>query len=228
MIYSKYTITEGDTLQSIAQYILNDASKWYDIASYNKLVYPYIGDYSDTGVMSVGDTIIIPISTDDNYSISSDTLSDTQKNNLAGYVLGKDLSLIDDTSAIEGRGTTDEIISLESTGKNLSVVSGYENLVQALLVRLNTPIGTLLLHPEYGNNFSDILGQKNTVSNINKLQVGIEQTLRKDSRVSNVKVQSTEVEGEVVKIVVIITPIGLDEQLELYLGATSDGVVALS
>ena len=100
--------------------------------------------------------------------------------------------------------------------------------MQALLVRLNTPIGTLLLHPEYGNNFSDILGQKNTVSNINKLQVGIEQTLRKDSRVSNVKVQSTEVEGEVVKIVVIITPIGLDEQLELYLGATSDGVVALS
>lgn len=228
MIYSKYTITEGDTLQSIAQYILNDASKWYDIASYNKLVYPYIGDYSDSGVMSVGDTIIIPISTDDNYSISSDTLSDTQKNNLAGYILGKDLSLIDDTSAIEGRGTTDEVISLESTGKTLSVVSGYENLVQALLVRLNTPIGTLLLHPEYGNNFSDVLGQKNTVSNINKLQVGIEQTLRKDSRVSNVKVQSTEVEGEVVKIVVIITPIGLDEQLELYLGATSDGVVALS
>ena len=227
MIYSKYIISDGDTLQSISQSVLGDANKWYDIATYNNLVYPYISDVLSDNVVNVGDTIIIPITNDENYNMSADSLSDVQKNNLSSFVLGKDLSLIDDTSAIESRGTTDEIITLESSGKTLSTVSGYDNLVQALLVRLNTPIGTLLLHPEYGNNFSDILGQSNTLSNINKLKVGIEQTLRKDSRVSDVKIISTDIEDGTVKINVSITPIGLDEQLQLYLGANNDGIVAL-
>lgn len=227
MIYSKYYISDGDTLQSIAQMVLGNANQWYDIATYNNLVYPYISDIPQNNVATIGDTIIIPISNDTNYDMSADSLSDTQKSNLSAYVLGKDLSLIDDTSAIESRGTTDEIISLESSGKDLSIVTGYDNLVQALLVRLNTPVGSLLLHPEYGNNFSDILGQSNTLSNINKLKVGIEQTLRKDSRVSDVKISSTELDGDILKINVTITPIGLDEQLQLYLGANSDGIVAL-
>lgn len=227
MIYSKYVISDGDTLQSIAQSVLGDASQWYDIATYNNLVYPYISSLSSDSVVSVGDTIIIPKSSDNNYDMSADSLSESQKNSLSAFVLGKDLSLIDDTSAIESRGTTDEIISLESSGKTLSTVTGYDNLVQALLVRLNTPIGTLLLHPDYGNNFSDILGQSNTLSNVNKLQVGIEQTLRKDSRVSDVKIISTDVDDGIVKINVSITPIGLDEQLQLYLGANNDGIVAL-
>ncbi len=227
MIYSKYVISDGDTLQSIAQSVLGDASQWYDIATYNKLVYPYISGLSSDSVVSIGDTIIIPKSSDNNYDMSADSLSESQKNSLSAFVLGKDLSLIDDTSAIESRGTTDEIISLESSGKTLSTVTGYDNLVQALLVRLNTPIGTLLLHPDYGNNFSDILGQSNTLSNVNKLQVGIEQTLRKDSRVSDVKIISTDIDDGIVKINVSITPIGLDEQLQLYLGANNDGIVAL-
>lgn len=227
MIYSKYYISDGDTLQSIAQIVLGNANKWYDIATYNNLVYPYISEIPQDNVATIGDTIIIPISNDTNYDMSTDSLSDTQKSNLSAYVLGKDLSLIDDTSAIESRGTTDEIISLESSGKDLSIVTGYDNLVQALLVRLNTPVGSLLLHPEYGNNFSDILGQSNTLSNINKLKVGIEQTLRKDSRVSDVKISSTELDGDILKINVTITPIGLDEQLQLYLGANNDGIVAL-
>lgn len=227
MIYSKYYISDGDTLQSIAQIVLGNANQWYDIATYNNLVYPYISEIQQDNVATIGDTIIIPISNDANYDMSADSLSDTQKSNLSAYVLGKDLSLIDDTSAIESRGTTDEIISLESSGKDLSIVTGYDNLVQALLVRLNTPVGSLLLHPEYGNNFSDILGQSNTLSNINKLKVGIEQTLRKDSRVSDVKISSTELDGDILKINVTITPIGLDEQLQLYLGANSDGIVAL-
>lgn len=227
MIYSKYYISDGDTLQSIAQMVLGNANQWYDIATYNNLVYPYISEIPQDNVATIGDTIIIPISNDTNYDMSADSLSDTQKSNLSAYVLGKDLSLIDDTSAIKSRGTTDEIISLESSGKDLSIVTGYDNLVQALLVRLNTPVGSLLLHPEYGNNFSDILGQSNTLSNINKLKVGIEQTLRKDSRVADVKISSTELDGDILKINVTITPIGLDEQLQLYLGANSDGIVAL-
>lgn len=39
MIYSKYVINEGDTLQSISQNVLGDATKWYDLAEYNNLAY---------------------------------------------------------------------------------------------------------------------------------------------------------------------------------------------
>jgi nucleoid-associated protein YgaU len=36
-----YVIHMGDTLQSIAQKILGDASLWIDIAQANNLVYPF-------------------------------------------------------------------------------------------------------------------------------------------------------------------------------------------
>lgn len=39
-----YTIRQGDTLQGIAQAMVGDPAKWYEIAIYNKLTYPYIDE----------------------------------------------------------------------------------------------------------------------------------------------------------------------------------------
>lgn len=224
MRYSKYTINDGDTLQSIAQNVLNDADKWYDIAEYNKLKYPYISDRTTRGVLSPGDTLVIPIANNPDYNPTLDTLSYSQKKDLESYVLGRDLSLIGDTSAIETRGSTDELVSLSSDGNRVAKVTGYDNLVQALLLRLNTPLGSLILHPDYGSNFYTLLGENNTVSTTNKLIVGIEQTLRKDARVANVKVELSSVDSEVVKVAVTITPVGLDRDISIFLGATNNGV----
>ena len=86
MIYSKYIINEGDTLQSISQNVLGDATKWYDLAEYNNLVYPYISNISSERVYGPGDTLIIPVANNQNYDITIDKLSYEQKHDLESFV----------------------------------------------------------------------------------------------------------------------------------------------
>ena len=224
MIYNRYVINGGDTLQSISQNVLGDATKWYDLAEYNNLVYPYISNTSSERVYGPGDTLIIPDANNQNYDITLDKLSYEQKHDLEAFVMGKDLSLMGDTSAIETRGSTDELVSLSSDGKKIAKVVGYDNLVQALLMRLNTPLGSLILHPDYGSNFYSLLGENNTTSNVNKIMVGVEQTIRKDSRVSNVTVEAVRVDPTQISIKATITPVGLEKDLDLFLGATKTGI----
>lgn len=197
MIYKKYVVQEGDTLQSISQILTGDASNWYTIAQYNSLEYPYINRLNDLkynvgGVAQPGDILTIPVSSSDT-EIDDGKINKEQRNKITELILGRDLNIVSDTSDIESRGTTDETLSLTSTNNNISIVGGYENLRQALLMRLNTPKGTLILHPEYGNNFSDILGMPNTRDNVDKLKVMVEQTIRQDERVENVEVNLASV-----------------------------------
>ena len=96
--------------------------------------------------------------------------------------------------------------------------------MQALLMRLNTPLGSLILHPDYGSNFYSLLGENNTTSNVNKIIVGVEQTIRKDSRVSNVNVEAVMVDPTQISIKATITPVGLEKDLNLFLGATKTGI----
>lgn len=229
MIYKKYAIKQGDTIQSIVQSVLGDASSWYDIANYNNLKYPYINrlddpNYNINNVAQVGDNILIPVPNGNEYSIDTDTLTSEQKQRITSVALGSDLSVINFTGDLEGRGTTDETVYLSSNSGTLRRVEGYENLTQALLMRLNTPKGSLILHPEYGNSLGELLGQRNTEANVNKILVNIERTIRQDSRVKNVSVTATSVDDEEVTIGVTITPIDFDEQIAIYLSATSDGI----
>ena len=230
MIYKKYVISQGDTLQSIVQGILGDASQWYDIATYNSLIYPYINrlevpEYNIEGVAQVGDTILIPIPEgNSSYSIDEDTLTPQQKNSITTVALGSDLSVIQYTGDIEGRGSTDELVHLSASSGTLNRVGGYDNLTQSLLLRLNTPKGSLILHPEYGSTIGSILGQRNTEATVNKILVNVEKTIRQDTRVSNVSVTATYVDEEVVTLNVKVTPVSFDDQISIYLDATSDGI----
>lgn len=229
MIYKKYTIAQGDTIQSIVQGILGDASQWYDIATYNNLKYPYINRLEDSrynvdGVAQVGDTILIPIPDDTTYSLSQDTLTYQQKNNITAVALGSDLNVTNYTGDIEGRGSTDELVYLSAESGTLSRVEGYNNLTQALLLRLNTPQGSLILHPEYGSTLGKLLGERNTEATVNKIVVNVEKTIRQDTRVDNVSVTATSVDDEVVTLNIKITPVSFDEQISIYLNATSDGL----
>lgn len=231
MIYKKYVIQEGDTLQSISQVLTGDASNWYTIAQYNSLEYPYINRLNDlkynvSGVAQPGDILTIPVSSSDT-EIDEGKINKEQRNKITELILGRDLNIVSDTSDIESRGTTDETLSLTSTNNNISIVGGYENLRQALLMRLNTPKGTLILHPEYGNNFSDILGMPNTRDNVDKLKVMVEQTIRQDERVENVEVSLASVTEDVVTLELLIYPINFSEQLSLYL-TTNDTSIELN
>lgn len=230
MIYKRYPIKRGDTLQVIAQYYLGDSSEWINLVSYNNLKYPYINrlseeKYNIPNVLQVGDDILIPIPDGQENSTNIELLNGAQKYQVSSYVLGRDLNITENEEDIQRRGTTDETLELPNSVKDLKVVGGYDNLKQAIIIRLNTPQGSLLLHPEYGNTFSDIIGQPNTESNIRKLLVGIEKTLRQDERIKNVKVVANEVNADTVRIELSIEPINFSDQFTMYLKSGDKSII---
>lgn len=225
MRFRKYTVKQGDTIQLIAQNELGDLTRWPDLAQYNNLSYPYVLGQSESTnprVLSAGDEMTIPLDSDLS-AINVDGVNANDAKQIAGFALGVDLSLMTESDNFKQRGTTDELVSLSSNGKGLTTVSGYENLRQALLLRLNTQKGSLPLHPEYGIELSSIIGQKNSVATVNRLKVMVEQALRYDGRVGQVSVSAVKVSGEEVTLNATVTPIGFEEQLSLLVSMDKIG-----
>lgn len=216
-----YYIQPGDTIQSVAQQLLGNADQWTEIVSYNNLKFPYISSAPSDGALSVGDELLIP---NDSYEILPENLSKNEKESITATVLGVDLDLTKDTDDVYKRGSTDELFEISSNKGILDTVSGYDNLKQALIMRLNTPKGSLLLHPEYGSDIYTYLGKKNTVDNVNKLKVSIEQTLRSDSRVSSAKVKTYSVSQESVTFTVTFIPMSFEDQVSFILGLDDDKI----
>lgn len=130
----------GDTLQTIALRELGDASRWPELISYNNLVPPFITDtaaLAAPGVLITGSTIMVPAPT--RVSVETDPES----------VLGTDAQL----------GQYGELLTTD--GGDFAVVSGGQNLMQALTNRLDTEVGDLMFHPEYGNPARRLIGKVN-------------------------------------------------------------------
>lgn len=229
-MYKKYAIRQGDTIQAIAQNLLGDATQWSSLVSYNKLSYPYINrldepKYRINNVLQVGDDLIVPVP-DVSPQEEIGLLNSSQKELVTEYALGRDLSIMSDLSDIQTRGTTDETLSISASGRELDIVAGYNNLAQALIMRLNTPKGSLILHPEYGHDMASIIGLPNTQPNVTKLLVAIEKAVRADERVTNVTVNSTKVTEDEVYVTMEVTPLSFSEQFTLYL-KTGDNSITL-
>lgn len=224
MRFKKYTIKQGDTLQLIAQNELGDLSRWPELASYNSLSYPYIVNSGsrDSRIRSAGEEITIPLDADLS-TLNVDGINATDSKTITAYALGVDLSLMSESDNFIQRGTTDELVSLSAGGKGIHTVGGYDNLKQALLMRLNTQKGSLPLHPEYGIDLSQIIGKRNSVATVNKLKVMVEQSLRYDGRVGSASVTAYKVSGEEVTLSATVTPIGFEEQLSLLVNMDNIG-----
>lgn len=195
--YRKYSIGHGDTIQGIAQSQAGSVDFWHKIVKYNKLEYPYIVDSPDIkvknpeGWVTIGDSIVIPIEVD-LLDTDANTLNKRDQELVLSLALGRDLSMSSDEDYIRNRGSHDEIFSLSAGSKgDVATVQGVENLKQALLARLLTPLGSLLLHPRYGSTIHDLIGKKNTIDNMRILEDEIVKTLKKDSRVESVYAESS-------------------------------------
>lgn len=198
--YKKYTVNYGDTVQSIAQGQAGDVSFWHDIISYNKLEYPYIVDTvaekmkNPEGLVTFGDSIIIPIEVD-LLDTDVDALGNRDRELILSLALGRDLSMTDDEDYFKSRGGQDEIFSLSANDKgDVQTTSGVVNLKQAILARLLTPRGSLLLHPTYGSNINDLIGKRATLDNLVIIEDEIVATIKKDSRVRTVNAESSYIE----------------------------------
>jgi phage baseplate assembly protein W len=163
----RYTIVMGDTLQTIAQRQLGDASLWMKIAEDNNLSYPYIAKQSSPGVLSPGDTIVL-------------TLEDNIVNDAPS--LGSDLKLASDRfSLTNGRGG-----DLTVVAGDYELVHEEECLTQDTFHRLSTPVGTIPYHPSYGSELVELIGRKKDINWKKKAELEISRTAKCDPRVTEV------------------------------------------
>lgn len=71
---------------------------------------------------------------------------------------------------------------------DLEVLSGADNLIQALLLRFLTPLGELtpLGHPNYGCRLFELIGELNNETNRNRAKLFVLQALAAEPRVKQV------------------------------------------
>lgn len=77
---------------------------------------------------------------------------------------------------------------------DVGLVSGAENLGQAVMLRLLTPRGELaeLAHPEYGSRLHELVGRPNTPTTRNLMKLFILESLKQEPRIEEVKKVSVE------------------------------------
>jgi phage baseplate assembly protein W len=178
----------GDTLQVIAYRELGDATQWPLLIAYNKLVYPFITDdpaQATAGVVLTGSQILVPAPVP---VIQSTT--DPAK-------------VFEVDAALDVNG----LLQADENG-DLAVVSGVDNLDQALSNRVETDNGELIWHPEYGTLVRQLLGSINgpnaglLAANYNSAAVLLDPRVQSvDKSVVNIAVDSIDVEMEVLPIV---------------------------
>lgn len=77
---------------------------------------------------------------------------------------------------------------------DMATVSGRDNLAQAVITRLLTPLGELsaLGHPEYGSRLHELVGRENTETNRNLLKLHILASLKMEPRIEETRVVTVE------------------------------------
>ena len=107
---------------------------------------------------------------------------------------GADLRLLSDLQFQNDRNPGNDLFTVElsqtGAGKlvDLELLSGTDNLKQALLLRFLTPMGELaqLGHPNYGSRLSELIGQLNNQANRNLAKMYVLQALGGEPRIKQV------------------------------------------
>jgi phage baseplate assembly protein W len=130
--------------------------------------------------------------------------------------LGTDLKIIDDE--MDGKDLT---VVVSGRGKqDIDSVSGVDNLVQALNLRLNAPKGALseLGHPDYGSRLYTLIGELNNAANRKLLEAYTRECLKQEPRVKeiiSITVETSPAEPGTVFVHAAVVPIESQEPLNL-------------
>lgn len=236
MIYRKYTISDFDTLQSIAHTQLGDIAQWITLKDFNDLRYPYIVSPEQKiedpiHFVTIGDTIMIPIA--DNLSdVDPSTLPKASQQRIYDMALGMDIKMGHDKkdSYHTENGGSDNLLEMlpNDNRRDIGSVMGPDNLVQALKFRLLTARGTLLYHPDYGSLIDTYIGQKLSDSLASAIDVEIENTIRRDSRVSNVIVGNHQIQNNVYSNTFTVQPISLEDAFQLVINGSQNNGISIA
>jgi phage baseplate assembly protein W len=105
---------------------------------------------------------------------------------------GTDLRLLPSLDAVHSNrdaGNDLQTTARPTGGRDLAALTGADNLRQALVLRLLTPIGALadLGHPDYGSRVHELIGERNTSSTRNRAKMAALQSIEADPRVAGVR-----------------------------------------
>lgn len=103
---------------------------------------------------------------------------------------------------------------------DLATVSGRDNLAQAVIMRLLTPVGELapLGHPNYGSRLHELIGRENTPTNHNLIKLYILESLKQEPRiaaVSAVEVAPHPIHRMRVDVTLTLQPAGTTDTVQV-------------
>lgn len=232
--YKTHIIQKPENLQMIATMELKDTTRWYELATLNNLVYPYIVPTSQEKLanpdhlLTYGDRISLPtvnqladmLQDPDDYAVNNPFLN---KDSVYDDTLGMDLKM----TMANANPLDDQIAwltQLRPGYTQIAKVSGLNNLKQALAFRLLTRYGTLPLHPKYGSRMLDMVGEKLDKTSLSLISTEILRTIRTDTRVDDVKVTSMSIpDGRSFYMAFTVSPINIQDAFNLYVQRLSSG-----
>lgn len=175
----------GDTLQSIALRELGNAGDWAQLAWLNELLPPYLTDNPDqvrAGVLVTGSTIRVPAPTAQvDASVSPEEV------------------FLTDISLVNGK--------LQFNNGDIALVSGRENLKQAISNRIVTDHGDLIYHGNYGANLGRLKGSLNGPSRAMVAASYVEDALANENRIQAINSIKATPQGDRLDIVGEVVPI---------------------
>lgn len=175
----------GDTLQSIALRELGNAIDWAQLAWLNELSPPYLTDNPDlarVGVLVTGSTIRVPAPTAQvDASVSPEEV------------------FLTDISLSNGK--------FQFNNGDIALVSGRENLKQAISNRLGTDHGDLVYHGTYGANLGRLVGALNGPSREMVASSYVEEALGDENRIQAINSIKAISQGDRLNIVGEVVPI---------------------
>ncbi len=207
------TIGSNDTLPKIAQTMLGDVGRYREIVIINDLKAPYISPNGDgRHVLRPGDTILIPSSRSDSdadafrSSNSQDELSPVER------LLGTDIKLY----PYQDGGEVVYDINLGVSG-DIDLISGMDNMEQAMKTLFATSRGELKVHPEYGVHLP--IGSKGTLRSLTAFKLHTKAVMMRDNRIANVDQLTYKLTGNTLNIKANIKLKSLSTQFTTSVGA---------
>jgi phage baseplate assembly protein W len=207
MTRSEY-VQPGDTILRLAQRHLGSSDRWREIATVNRLAYPYVVEdpapwrAAGATVLAPGDIVLIPL--------APDAVPVTQEQ---GEQIAYGIDL----------GWSESTFDLVREGNRLALDRGVKNLAKALYRRLVTRPGELPAHPTYGCMAYQHLGHPMTEWRARLAALDVATALRQDPRVLAASVEVEYVPPGELRATAVVTPIPPAETFTLIatIGATS-------
>ena len=206
-VVNTVTVRNNDSLMAIAARTLGDYTQWQSIAQANNLIPPYIAPVSAPGVAGWGQNIYLPT--------SSGTATTVPPAAYEATFLGTDFWY----------GPINQDM-LPWTGDILTI-SGNQNLAFSLGRRLQTTLGTLLFHSDFGSRIPPEVGGIVTQDTSGQLGAFAESALASDNRVAQVlSVNVTVLASYALNIAGTVLPKGLTGNYSISVNANLSPIVA--